>query len=306
MKICGIGSTKLAYKLYANSDNKNTIVIDTCLGSCSAEWWHIAQKLSNDYRVLVYDRAGYGKSSKSKLKRTPKNIALELNKLIEHLNINSNIILIGHSQGGINLIQYALDYKEKIKALVLLDPATPFDDEFKLKLSKEEYCSSGVDKTSSHKLGLVLTSLGLGFLFKPLLKKSPPFYYHNYSKEASQYLLKSLTKRKTYQTALKEYFFTHHDNSTEEIVEAIKSSSLESIHVKLITHSSSFYIKELNQFAYLDEITATKVENVWQEIMKRYIGLSKNCEYIEASNSGHFIHLTDLDLVIKTIKSIES
>lgn len=37
-------------------------MIDTAIGSCSAEWWHIAEILSKKYKVIIYDRAGYGNS----------------------------------------------------------------------------------------------------------------------------------------------------------------------------------------------------------------------------------------------------
>ena len=80
--------------------------------------------------------------------------------------------MIGHSQGGFYAAQFALMFPQKIKALILLDPATPFDDEFQQKLLPDEYKSSGVDKTHNFKLALSLTSLKLGFLFKPMLAKS--------------------------------------------------------------------------------------------------------------------------------------
>lgn len=70
---CEISSAKIAYKIHGKG--QFTVIIEPALGSCSAEWWHIAEKLSDRYKVLVYERAGYGKSSVSKLPRTPENIA---------------------------------------------------------------------------------------------------------------------------------------------------------------------------------------------------------------------------------------
>ncbi len=40
-----------------------TIVIGTALGTCGAEWWHLAEKLGEHCRVVVFDRLGYGKSA---------------------------------------------------------------------------------------------------------------------------------------------------------------------------------------------------------------------------------------------------
>jgi pimeloyl-ACP methyl ester carboxylesterase len=61
MNICDIGTSKLAYQFAGEGDV--TFVIDAALGTCSAEWRHIARALEEYGRVLVYDRAGYGQST---------------------------------------------------------------------------------------------------------------------------------------------------------------------------------------------------------------------------------------------------
>jgi len=296
---CNIGSAKIAYKIFGSGDK--TLVIDTAIGSCSAEWWHIAEKLSDKYRVLLYDRAGYGKSSISTLERTPRNIAAELDTLLKSLGIEKDLIIIGHSQGGIYAVEYACTYPGKVKGLLLLDPATPFDNAFKENLTAAEYKNSGVDKTNSYKVCFIITSLGLGFAIKPLLKKAPPFYYYKFTDAASKYLLKSLSSKNTYKTVLAEYASTHNSTDTEDIVKAVNDSSLKNIPIKLITHSSDFYIEELKYYGNMGEQTAKKIEDLWQDIMKRYLSLSNNTEHIIAPNSGHFIHLTDFDVLEKAI-----
>jgi Predicted hydrolases or acyltransferases (alpha/beta hydrolase superfamily) len=301
MDYCNIGSANIAYKIYG-SGNK-TLVIDSCLGSCSAEWWHIGEALSGKYKILLYDRAGYGNSTVSAFLRTPRNIALELNELLKSLNMNKNIVILGHSQGGLNAIQYATMYPEQVRGLILIDPATPFDNEFKEKLSTTEYKKSGVDKTMTLKIEIAAMSLGLGFVFKPLLKKSPPFCYYEFSDEAKNYILGALCKKNTYKTALAEYGFAHNEEDTQNILETVKNSTLQDMPVILLTHSSDFYIKELEHFANLNLQTAQKIEFLWQEIMKRYLSLSSNTRHITATNSGHYIHLTDYEILRNSIDS---
>lgn len=299
MKCAGLEKPKVAYKVYG--DKENTLVIDACLCSCSAEWWHIAEKLSDSYKVIVFDRAGTGRSAASLQPRTPRNITNELNTLLAELGIRSKITLLGHSQGGYYSIQYALMFPERIKGLILLDPATPFDDEFRELLTEEEYKSSGVEKTGGYRLGRLLASLRLGFLFKPLLLKSPPFCYHSFDKEAQQYMLQSLMRRSTYQTALDEYKYTHLDGTTSDVKKAIESGALGSIPVRLVTHSSDIYVQELMKYASLGRDTACKIETIWQSIMKGCLALSADSEHITAPNSGHYIHLTDYELVKATL-----
>lgn len=297
------GSARLAYQIFGSGED--VIVIDAALGSCSAEWWHIAKELSNikQYKILVYDRAGYGESSVSNLPRTPKNVALDLNKLLENKKLDRNIILVGHSQGGCYAVEYAAMFPNNVKGIVLLDPLTPFDYEFKEKLTDSEYKKSGVDKTPGLKMGKILTSLRLGFALKSLFLKSPPFYYYPFAKDAQEYQLKSLTKKSTYTTALEEYKYTHNEKDMEDIIKAIHITQLGHIPLKLITHSSDFYMKELQQYCRLDKNTSEKIEIIWQDIMKRYLSISLDSEHITAPNSGHYIHLTDYEIVKNAIES---
>jgi hypothetical protein len=44
---------------------------------------------------------------------------------------------------------------------------------------------------------------------------------------------------------------------------------------------------------------ATKVENIWQDIMKEYLNFSNKSIWIQAKNSSHYIHLTEQQLLTK-------
>ncbi len=302
MEKIDIGSAKLACKRFGSGEK--TFVIDTALGTCSAEWWHIAERIGRNAQVLVYDRAGYGESSASTLERTPGKIAAELKMLLDQLRIERDITLIGHSQGGLYAVQFALQYPEMVGGLILLDPATPFDQGFRESLSTNEYKQSGVDKTSSMKIAKVITSLGLGFLLKSLLAKSPPFFYHEFAPDAKEYLLRNLCHRNTYRTALAEYAFSHSEAHTKQISEGVSSAALQNLPIKIITHASDVYVKELEAYGGMATETATKVEALWQQIMAKYLLLSRECEHVVAIHSGHYIHLTDEELLIRTVEEM--
>lgn len=303
MNFCEIENAKIAYKIWGTGNK--TIVIDTAIGTCNAEWWHIAEKLSEQFKVVTFDRAGYGKSGNFINERTPRNIAIELNNLLVSLSVNENIILLGHSQGGFYSLQYALMYPLKVIGMVLLDPATPYDYEFAQQLTTEEYKKSGVDKTSGMKLGLWLASLKLGFVAKPMLKKMPPFYYYDFSKDAEEYLLKSLCRKSTYVTALDEYKFTHIESAIADVKKSIEYKALKDLPTKLITHSSEVYSKELQEFGNMNLQTASKIEDIWQIIMKRILDLSNNSQHIVAKKSGHYIHLTDFDMLLEAVRTLQ-
>ena len=285
----------LNYKVFGSS--KTLLVVDCALGSCNAEWWHIAEELSRQYKILLYDRAGYGHSKFSVKERNPENIVTELKQLIDYVRANEKLILIGHSQGGYNVSQYAVKYKNEVDGLILLDPATPYDGEFKNRLSAKEFKKSGVDKTKSLKLQKQLAHIGIIKLFKGALKKQQPLCYYEYSKQAEKYIIQSLFNENTYQTAIDEYLCTHNDKNTQDLKNAINNAALGMTPVMLLTHSSEIYINELMKYAHMDLENAKKIETVWQELMYRYKNISNNSKHITANQSGHFIHLTDLELL---------
>ena len=301
MSVCDIGTSKLAYQF--TGEGELTFVIDTALGTCSAEWRHIARTLELYGRVLVYDRAGYGQSTGSSLERTPRNIADELKRLLDFLNIERNVVVIGHSQGGLYAVQFALAYPGSVSGLILLDPATPYDDEFKKVLTKEEYRQSGVDKTGSLKVARWITGAGLGFTLRPLLQKGIPFYYHEFDSETKEYLLRNLCRKETYKTALAEYSFSHSSADTKDIADAVSDGALADMPIKLLTHSSQIYTEELMRYGGMHGDVAEKVESLWQGIMSKYTHLSERCEHITAEKSGHYIHLTDEELLLNIAKS---
>ena len=301
MNICEIGTSKLACQFTGKGEL--TFVIDAALGTCSAEWRHIARTLEMHGRVILYDRAGYGQSTRSSLERTPRNIADELKRLLDYFNIDRKIVLIGHSQGGLYAVQFALMYPGTVCGLILLDPATPFDDEFKKVLTKEEYRQSGVDKTGSLKAAKCITAAGLGFTLRPLLQKGIPFYYHEFDPETKEYLLRSLCRKDTYKTALAEYSYSHSSADTKDIADAVSAGALADMPIKLLTHSSQVYTGELMRFGGMNRDIAEKVESLWQDIMRKYMHLSQRCEHITAEKSGHYIHLTDEQLLLDIAKS---
>jgi pimeloyl-ACP methyl ester carboxylesterase len=293
---------KIAYRIFGGK-SAQWIIIEPAMAASCAEWWHLAQKWSLKYSILVYDRFGYGQSSDPKRERSPENIAKELNELLDALHIK-RIILLGHSIGGLYAYQFAKLFPEKLVALILIDPVSPNNGRFKKELTKEEYRKSGVNKSINLIFGSIICTLGLGFAFKSMLKKSPPFYYYNkFSPEAEKYILKNLTAKKLYKTAIKEYSYVEN----EKISSALKiiPNSL-NIPLFLVCHTTETMKKEIEHYGNANSATSTKIENIWLEIMKEYLKLSENSYFMQANESSHLIHLTDPDILKNAIDRIAS
>lgn len=291
------------YKIFGNQPV--SIVVEMGLGACLSEWIPVAKKLSDvygDYGVLLYERAGINKSEASEDARTPVNIATELHDLLQEVNHMDEIILIAHSQGGLYVQQFCRLYPEMVKGIILLDPLSARDNEFKSSLSAKEYKKSGVDKSNNFKIMKTAAKLKMGFLVKKLLKNAPPFYYYkNYSKEETDEILGSCDKAVHAETALEEYETSHIGKEIEHL--SVKGD-FPDIPLILITHSSELAIKENIQFGNNTEEFAAKIEKMWQNLMKEYLSFSEKSYWVQALKSTHYIHLTEPELVEESLAKI--
>lgn len=115
------------YVEYIQQHSKSvTIIMDAGYGDDSTTWRQVADEVSTYANVLLYDRAGLGKSGTSTNRRTSKEMVRELHQLIKLLDIASPFILVGHSFGGVNMQLFASEYRDEVVGLVLVD-TTPSD-----------------------------------------------------------------------------------------------------------------------------------------------------------------------------------
>lgn len=114
-----IGDYSINYK--ESGQGKHIIILEAGLGMDSETWTEIQTKLSENYRVISYDRSGYGKSDNSELTRTIDNITQDLNLLLETVESSAPYILVGHSLGGYVIRHFAELYPEKVSGMVMID-----------------------------------------------------------------------------------------------------------------------------------------------------------------------------------------
>jgi non-heme chloroperoxidase len=90
--------------------------------------WERQQRelLANGYRVITYDRRGFGKSSQPTFGYDYDTFAGDLKVLIDHLDVG-NIALVGFSMGTGEVIRYLATYgSERVRKAVLLGTIPPF------------------------------------------------------------------------------------------------------------------------------------------------------------------------------------
>jgi len=103
-----------------------TVVLEAGSGNIgSLNWLPIEAELARFATVVAYDRAGVNWSEPGPEPRTSARIADELHAALQALGVTGPLVLVGHSQGGVHLMQYALAHRDQVAGLVLLDSPLP-------------------------------------------------------------------------------------------------------------------------------------------------------------------------------------
>lgn len=117
-----VGGHRLHFKVWPNS-SRFTLVFEAGGGAALTSWesvpHHAAEQLR--LRVIAYDRAGLGSSETGPIGLTPDQEIQDLGEALEHL-ATGQIILVGHSYGGLISLLHALRRPDRVAGLVLVDP----------------------------------------------------------------------------------------------------------------------------------------------------------------------------------------
>ena len=90
----------------------------------SRQWNNEFQHFSNSHAVVRYDMRGFGKSEPVDGEFTHLN---DLVALLNHLNFDQPVIVVGCSMGGGLALDLALEYPGKVKACLLYTSPSPRD-----------------------------------------------------------------------------------------------------------------------------------------------------------------------------------
>jgi pimeloyl-ACP methyl ester carboxylesterase len=124
-KFVEINNLNIHYKVMGQGEP--VFVLLHGFGASLYSWHAVMEPLSQIGTVIAYDRPAFGLTERpmtwsgANPYGSQANVDLLLG-LLDHFNIN-NAILIGNSAGGTISMQFALQHPERVKALILVDPA---------------------------------------------------------------------------------------------------------------------------------------------------------------------------------------
>jgi pimeloyl-ACP methyl ester carboxylesterase len=283
----------LEYKIIGK--DKAVLVIETGIGSSFYDWYSIVEDLKEDFTIVLYHRCGYGKSQDPKTSRTTKNIAEELNYLIDKIGIKDKFILMGHSFGGLCVQHYAKMYPYKLKGIMLLD-STSFNFKQLYMLDTPVMNSLiAIDK-------MVESNTNSSKKSKEELKQQNRNIISAYENRISDVDMKSVEEFYTRPTLHKTIAdeFENWDIDSNEI-----KSIPEFPNIPLIVIARDNKVAERGWVKYnIPEKEAILYEDKWRELQIELSKLSDEGRLIIAENSDHEIYLDRPDLVIHYLKTL--
>ena len=125
----------------------------------SREMWEyqLGDLVDAGFRVVKYDRRGFGKSSKPWNGYDYDTFAADLNEILEQLDLK-NVTLVGFSMGGGEVVRYLSNYgTQRVKKIALISTVLPF-------LQKTADNPDGVDQKVFEEIMQQIRNDRIGFL----------------------------------------------------------------------------------------------------------------------------------------------
>lgn len=256
--------------IYVEGEGDKTIVFLSGGGTCSPilDFKSLYSLLSDDYRIVVVEKFGYGFSDVVDEKRDIKTILSETRTALDKAGIEGPYILCPHSMSGIEALYWAQQYPNEIEAIIGLDMAVPeYYDEMKISLPVL-------------KLGQYGAALGIT-RWIPSLAESDAIKYGTLSDSEKQIYRAVFYNRTATVTMINEC------KIVKENANIVKENGVPKVPMLLFISNGS---------------GTGFNEQTWRSIPKDYISGLDHASYIEL-DCPHYVHDYKYDEISKEIRN---
>lgn len=113
--------------VYTEGEGDKTLVFLAGSGTCSPilDFKSLYSLLSNEYKIVVVEKFGYGFSDVVDEKRDIDTMLSETRMALEKAGIEGPYVLCPHSMSGLEALYWAQKYPEEVEAIIGLDMAVP-------------------------------------------------------------------------------------------------------------------------------------------------------------------------------------
>nr|PZN63407.1 MAG: hypothetical protein DIU62_11110 [Pseudomonadota bacterium] len=111
--------------LTCTGEGSPAVILTAGAGDWGISWHTVLPELGRRYLTCTWDRAGFGLSDPSPHPQVVTNTTDDLEGALQTAGIEGPYILAGHSFGAFESILFAVRHREKVRGIVLVDPAVP-------------------------------------------------------------------------------------------------------------------------------------------------------------------------------------
>jgi pimeloyl-ACP methyl ester carboxylesterase len=111
--------------LYCQGRGSPTVILTAGLGGWSTSWAKVQPAIAQRTRTCAWDRAGFGHSDPSPLAQTVTNTTADLEGALAAARIKGPYILVGHSAGAFEALQFTDRHHGDVVGMVLVDASVP-------------------------------------------------------------------------------------------------------------------------------------------------------------------------------------
>ncbi|OBT52941.1 hypothetical protein VE04_07631 [Pseudogymnoascus sp. 24MN13] len=278
--LVNIGTHSLALYTHGpepSSSKAPVVLFISGVASDALNWQAVVRLLGPSLRSYTYDRSGYHNSESSPLAPTAENVALELSLLIEKALISNPLILVGHSWAGVLSHEYiALKGTDQIAGLVLVD-------------ANHETAPLVMD-VNDPILGTV--AAGEWNAFKAA-ESTEKFKQIEAKEEFENYLPSFETLRKK-ELSKKQPLV---GDKPVYVIGGIRSRDWNGLYKAGVAKGNGTE----EQRSHVRELIRT-VDAKNEGLMKEFLKLSTKSELVFATESGHFVQMTQPEIVVDGVK----
>lgn len=294
-RLVNIGSHSLALYTHGpepSSLNNPVVLFVSGVASDALNWQAVVRLLPPSLRSYTYDRSGYRNSESSPLAPTAENVALELSLLIEKSPLPNPLIIVGHSWAGVIIHEFiALKGTGQIAGLVLVDAnhetaplVIDVDDPIlwtAIAAGIESYAAWGVE--AEHKLTQEEWDA-----FRAA-ESTEKYQLIAQKEDVEQYLPSFETLRKK-ELSKKQPIV---GDKPVYIIGGTRSRDWNGLYQAGVAKGNGTE----EQRSYVRELIRT-VDEKNESLMKEFLKLSSRSKLVFASESGHFVQMTQPNIVI--------
>lgn len=258
--------------VYTEGEGDKTLVFLSGGGTCSPilDFKSLYSLLSNEYKIVVVEKFGYGFSDVVDEQRDIDTMLSETRMALEKAGIEGPYVLCPHSMSGLEALYWAQKYPEEVEAIIGLDMAVPaYYDEM--------HISMPITKLGQYGAALGITR------WIPGLAESDAIKAGTLSEEEKEIYRAVFYQRTATVTMIDEV------KAVKDNAKTVKENGVPQVPVLLFISNGSG--------------GTGFTEETWRRIPKEYIAGCDNASYIEL-DCPHYVHDYEYEKISEEIRNL--